>query len=76
MKSAKAIVLWIIGYHWTGDWDKNRASCHPQQTERNIDIYMQYALTHWGRYKMVASFPDHIFKSIFFNENVQILIKL
>ena len=35
-------------------------------------------LTHWSRDKMAAirSFPDNIFKRIFLNENVWILLKI
>ena len=33
-------------------------------------------LTHWGRYKMAAIFPDDTFKRIFLNENIIISIKI
>ena len=33
-------------------------------------------LTHWGRDKMAATFPDDIFKCIFLNENEGISIKI
>ena len=44
-------------------------------TFRNM-TYVNYNLTHWGRDKMTALFPDDIFKSMFFNEYAWILIKI
>ena len=40
-----------------------------------VDISLT-CLTHWGRDKMAAIFPDYIFKYIFSNENVRIFIKI
>ena len=39
-------------------------------------ISKQFQLTHWGRGKMAAFFPDDIFKWIFVNENSWISISI
>ena len=43
--------------------------CHKDSNDK-------YHLTHWGRDKMAAIFPDGIFKYIFLNENIKISIKI
>ena len=43
---------------------------------RRVNSWSLMVLTHWGRDKIDAIFPDDIFKWIFLNENVWILIKI
>ena len=41
---------------------------------RNIPVLAPKGLTHWGRDEMAATLADDVFKCIFLNENVWILI--
>ena len=62
----------------------NQRPCQPthafvfrtQSQERLYRLLSKSALTHWGRDKMAASFPDDIIKCIFLNENSSISIKI